>query len=777
MLIQPPKLLIEILTIMSEPEISFKESVPVNQSCASLETIVGNYPTNSEPGGKSFLQKVRSEAYNVYGRVGAFALSALTAGVFYGSSLFPRTANAQPPYINEFNQIANIEQFLDVCPKNDPAYEEIKKDFKIRHNGVFFDPDTVFCSEPYSQMASADITQELWLLQALRTLYYMDFGQGGHLPWTEFSSYDWMNSIVKGFNIMDGIPPQYSALCCSSFDDGVYVDLNSSQYDYMKDYVRDWKGISGLISLYSHEVRHADPVFPSHEHILCGSMVGDSDFDINDLSTCGVQWWLHYSWLLGDVNVGAGCLDSEKVNELVLQQLYGLDSYSGLFCYTKPPVIDTAPPNALGYCVGGSVLGSVTDGFSGLEDVVVSVFDAQNDKRVFGSAVSNADGSFKLPRLVGDYKILFTGEECFVPEWYDDKESFGNAGVVSVMDGQTLPISAELEKKLKLEPTPIVNGPASGTRGTEYAYQLSRSSQETTPLEYLVDWGDGTNTGWQDQRNITKAWQESGTYDVFTKYRCKKHLVESDWSAPIQVQMVNPNGPDLTASWNSLTQTCSNSGEGLNCKLKGSVAVQNTGNQSSTKPTTLALYLSEDNSFSQDDIFLKQYNVSALSPGAIKNLNTSANLPDGSTANNKYIIALITTSDVDQYDNTIAYGPVQGPDLIPAWTSLTQICKDTSKGIRCTLKGQMTVKNNTANTTSMTPTTLEVYLSQDNNLSDTQLKHYNVSALKPGYMKTINFSYTLPYGMTAKDQFLIATVSTTLDSNQENNDTAFGPVP
>ena len=87
-------------------------------------------------------------------------------------------------------------------------------------------------------------------------------------------------------------------------------------------------------------------------------------------------------------------------------------------------------------------------------------------------------------------------------------------------------------------------------------------------------------------------------------------------------------------------------------------------------------------------------------------------------------------------------------------------------------------KNQTANTYSMTTTTLEVYLSQDNSLGqgDKLLKHKKVRALNPGYMKTINFSYTLPYGFSAKDQFLIATISTTLDSNPVNN-IAVEPVP
>jgi hypothetical protein len=139
---------------------------------------------------------------------------------------------------------------------------------------------------------------------------------------------------------------------------------------------------------------------------------------------------------------------------------------------------------------------------------------------------------------------------------------------------------------------------------------------------------------------------------------------------------------------------------------------------------------------------------------------------------------VITTDDVDQNNNYVPYGPVQGSDLKPEWNSLEQTCQDTSKGIKCKLVGYLTVTNNTINTTSMTPSALEIYLSEDNRLSqeDLQLKHWNVSALKPGVVKAYKLSYTLPYGQTATGKNLIATILTE-DSNPANNTIAYGPVP
>ncbi len=53
--------------------------------------------------------------------------------------------------------IGNIKAFLDTCPKNDPAYNQIKNDFTIRHNGVIVPADSITCSEPVSSMPIAPV--------------------------------------------------------------------------------------------------------------------------------------------------------------------------------------------------------------------------------------------------------------------------------------------------------------------------------------------------------------------------------------------------------------------------------------------------------------------------------------------------------------------------------------------------------------------------------------------------------------------------------------------
>src|SRR5262245_49256995 len=78
--------------------------------------------------------------------------------------------------------IDNIEQFLDKCPNGDPVYATLRGDFEIRRDGVVV--GAIPCAEPVSTMPLSQYTDELIAVQGLRTLYYMDLGRSGHLPWT-----------------------------------------------------------------------------------------------------------------------------------------------------------------------------------------------------------------------------------------------------------------------------------------------------------------------------------------------------------------------------------------------------------------------------------------------------------------------------------------------------------------------------------------------------------------------------------------------------------------
>jgi len=92
-------------------------------------------------------------------------------------------------------------------------------------------------------------------------------------------------------------------------------------------------------------------------------------------------------------------------------------------------------------------------------------------------------------------------------------------------------------------PTPP-SGPANGTIGMSYAYTTGGSSSSLAdPVQYLIDWGDGTNSGWLPVgiTSASKHWISSGQYVVRSQARCASHeAVVSAWSPEIYVNMGLP---------------------------------------------------------------------------------------------------------------------------------------------------------------------------------------------------------------------------------------------
>ena len=69
-------------------------------------------------------------------------------------------------------------------------------------------------------------------------------------------------------------------------------------------------------------------------------------------------------------------------------------------------------------------------------------------------------------------------------------------------------------------------GNTSGTTGSSYIYATSGSiSSEGDSVQYLFDWGDGSNSGWLavGTSSASKSWSSSGTYSVKAQARCATH--------------------------------------------------------------------------------------------------------------------------------------------------------------------------------------------------------------------------------------------------------------
>jgi hypothetical protein len=125
----------------------------------------------------------------------------------------------------------------------------------------------------------------------------------------------------------------------------------------------------------------------------------------------------------------------------------------------------------------------------------------------------------------------------------------------SVISSSSKALSVAIENTIST-PTPP-SGPTSGTAGVSYVYSTGGSTSEPGhSIQYLFDWGDGTNSGWLPvgKTSASKSWASLGTYIVRAKARCSTHnLAISDWSAPLGVSIqkltvITPNGGEVIPS-------------------------------------------------------------------------------------------------------------------------------------------------------------------------------------------------------------------------------------
>jgi hypothetical protein len=239
-----------------------------------------------------------------------------------------------------FAYIANIRKLIDSCPSEDYATGVILSNLELRRNGV---PVTDFtCTSPVSAMPDGALTNELAAMQVLRTIWWMDQGRTGHLPWTSGTLYNWMRTRVNGFDLRDDTVYSY---CCENYGGKIFVIVKADTPDDLP-FRRTWRGIRFALELYAHEARHRD----NYPHISCptDAAADDMNFDVNHLTTRGVQWWLAKLFLDGTVNVGGAC-NLEDYADILRWGESDVDVYRDRFCNIQPPLV-TLPAFPHGKC-------------------------------------------------------------------------------------------------------------------------------------------------------------------------------------------------------------------------------------------------------------------------------------------------------------------------------------------------------------------------------------------------------------------------------------------
>lgn len=236
-------------------------------------------------------------------------------------------------------RICNIKDFLEGCPASDAAYTQIRSDFVIRKDGVVV--TDIPCQEPISRIPIAQYTDELIVVQALRTIYHMDEGRAGHLPWTPGTLYDWLKARIGGINITStGGPDQ---LLGDAFGDGrSYFNVRAKD-DYNRNLQRTWPWMGELIALMMHERRHADPT--GYYHTGCCSVGGggcDQEYNESNLSAYGIQWWLRRHWIEDGPYTGYSCLNRSDVNDIKSSFRNTDNQERDRYCQNPPPILTDA---------------------------------------------------------------------------------------------------------------------------------------------------------------------------------------------------------------------------------------------------------------------------------------------------------------------------------------------------------------------------------------------------------------------------------------------------
>jgi hypothetical protein len=139
----------------------------------------------------------------------------------------------------------------------------------------------------------------------------------------------------------------------------------------------------------------------------------------------------------------------------------------------------------------------------------------------------------------------------------------------------------------------------------------------------------------------------------------------------------------------------------------------------------------------------------------------------------------IPSNDTDETAVTVELQGGSGADIGGIWTSLSQKCKNTAKGTKCSLKGKFTIQNNGYMKASSSA--IRFYLSGDNTYDggDRFLKQTTTGTVKAGKSSKKTFSYNFGIGETAAGKFVIAVIDANKalsEADEDNNNIVYGPL-
>lgn len=129
-----------------------------------------------------------------------------------------------------------------------------------------------------------------------------------------------------------------------------------------------------------------------------------------------------------------------------------------------------------------------------------------------------------------------------------------NFGEWTIAYGDPVPSSQETVSA----PTSL-SGTTSGSTNTSYSYSTGGSTSSSDhSVQYLFDWGDGTDSGWLGvgTTSASKSWSSPGTYSVKTQARCSAEttvLSSLSNSLDVTITCPTPGAPSSPSPSNGAT--------------------------------------------------------------------------------------------------------------------------------------------------------------------------------------------------------------------------------
>jgi hypothetical protein len=126
-------------------------------------------------------------------------------------------------------------------------------------------------------------------------------------------------------------------------------------------------------------------------------------------------------------------------------------------------------------------------------------------------------------------------------------------------------------------------------------------------------------------------------------------------------EIISSGDAGLSGAWVEVSQQCNTSTRNPECKLKGTIAVENPKLETTAVPFVVAFFLSGDELWDENDAFLTSVEARALDGLESEEVRLHVKLEEGQSASGQFVIAVIDFFDAvpeQREDNNIVVSPL-----------------------------------------------------------------------------------------------------------------------